>query len=140
MRVPPLVVVLFGSCLVAAGAPALADSVNFTARLAIDDPSAPQASEAKGSAALTLDTATRTLAWTVEYSGLSHPADALRCGSLEARTGPAIVAAGELKSPITGSKALSGADIAALSAGRWVCVVSAGDQTPELGGQVKPVR
>jgi hypothetical protein len=126
---------LIGLC-----APALADTVKYTAALAGDDLNAPAAAGAKGQASLTFDTASKMVAWTVEYSGLPQPATALSCGTFDAKTGPAINVTNGLASPIKGSKAIGDADAGALSAGKWVCVVGTGDDTIEIGGEVKPAR
>ena len=52
---------------------AKADQLKFTAALA---PGSGITSSGKGAATASLDTATKTLTWTVEYSGLSGPATA----------------------------------------------------------------
>src|SRR5665213_1624546 len=105
-----LCVGLFALGLIGIGAPTMADTVKYAARLAGDDLNGGQAGAAKGSAALTLDTASKTLTWTIEYSGLTQPVNALRCGSLEAQTAPTIVVTNGLATPIKGSKAISDAE------------------------------
>lgn len=119
----------------AAAGPGRADSVKFLAQLNAEGAAA---GAAKGSAALSFDTASRTLQWRIEYSGLRQPPRALGCGALDAPTGPAIWVSRNLASPITGSQALTDAQIAALGAGRWVCVLNS--EEADIGGAVKAAR
>jgi hypothetical protein len=129
----------FALCSFAATAfSARADMLNFTAPLASDD--APQSSAAKGNARLSLDTVSKTVNWTIEYSGLSAPAKAVDCGALDATSGPSIQLSSNLASPITGSKTLTDAEIGSLRAGHWVCLIGSADDEAELGGQLQPAR
>ena len=137
MRFPP-VAVLAGLAAAVMPLPSHADTINFTAQLASEGEAAPDQPAPKGSAALALDTATKTVRWTIEYSGLAQPPQAAGCGALDSPGGPAIWLNSNLASPITGSKTLSDDDIAALGGGRWVCVIG-GDEA-EIGGELKPVR
>jgi hypothetical protein len=126
--------------LVSVGAPAMADTVKYAAELAGDDLNAPQASAAKGKAAFTFDTASKTLTWTVEYSGLSQAATGWSCGTIDSKTGPVVSVKSGLASPIKGSKTIGEADASALSARRWVCVLETSDDNVEIGGEVAPAR
>ena len=114
---------------------ASADTVNFTAQLASEGDSQTTAAAARGTAALSLDTATRTIRWRIEYSGLLQPPHGIGCGDLTAATGPALWQTDRLASPVTGSKALTPEEVAALVAGRWVCVVDS--EESDIGGAVK---
>jgi hypothetical protein len=82
----------------------------------------PLQSAASGSAVASYDPATRTLSWTITYSGLSTrptamhfhgPADSTR------NAGIALLIPGNLDSPIMGSAVLSESQAADLLAGRW---------------------
>lgn len=70
MRVWTVVVPL----ILVAAAPAMAETIDLKAELSGSNESPPNDSQAKGTAEATLDTETRELTWTVEYSGLSGPA------------------------------------------------------------------
>ena len=118
--------------------PSRAETVNFTAQLASEGEAAANQPAPTGSAELSLDTATKTVRWTIEYAGLAQPPQAAGCGALDSPGGPAIWLNSNLASPITGSKTLSDDDIAALGGGRWVCVIG-GDEA-EIGGELKPAR
>jgi len=58
------------------GGVAQADQITFQADLASAAEVPPVTSPGKGSATASLDTTTKTLTWTVTYSGLSGPATA----------------------------------------------------------------
>ena len=58
------------------GGVAQADQITFKADLASAAEVPPVTSPGKGSATASLDTTTKTLTWTVTYSGLSGPATA----------------------------------------------------------------
>src|SRR5712691_10446069 len=107
----------------------LADTVPFNAQLASDADNATVA--ALGSASLSLDTATKIVRWTIEYAGLSRPPREVGCGALEPPGAPSIRLTGNLASPITGSKTLTDAEIAALNAGGWACVISGAGEEAE---------
>ena len=120
--------------------PAVADVVKFTAALTGDTDSATGSGGPRGKAALSLDTASKVATWSVEYSGLSGTAHGLSCGALDSLNGPPIQQTGALPSPIAGSKPLNDAEIAQLSAGRWVCVIDGASDDAEIGGALRPVR
>jgi hypothetical protein len=82
----------------------------------------PLQSLASGKAVATYDPATRTLSWTITYSGFSTrptamhfhgPADSTR------NAGIAVLIPGNLDSPINGSAVLTESQAADLLAGRW---------------------
>jgi hypothetical protein len=94
----------------------------------------------KGAATATLDTATKTLTWTVDYSGLSGAATAAHIhGPADpgANAGIVVPFTGDLASPIKGSATLSDAQIADLEAGKWyVNIHTAANKGGEIRGQL----
>ena len=92
-----------------AAGPAMAETINLQAELAGSNESPPNDSKATGAAQATLDTETRELTWTVEYSGLSGPAIGAHIhGPAAAGSNAGIMVPLQTgDSPITGSKVLS---------------------------------
>jgi hypothetical protein len=111
--------------------------MKFTANLA---PGPGITSSGKGAATAALDTATKTLTWTVEYSGLSGPATAAHIhGPADpgADAGVVVPFTGNLASPIKGSATLTDAQIAQLEAGKWyVNIHTAANKGGEIRGQL----
>ena len=98
---------------------AQAEQINFKADLA---PAPGVSSSGKGTATASLDSNTKTLTWTVDYSGLSGPATAAHIhGPADpgANAGIVVPFSGNLASPIKGSATLTDAQIAQLEAGKW---------------------
>ncbi len=116
--------------------PARADSLQFTGTLGNDVNLSDKPSAGKGTASLTLDTATKTVSWTVEYSGLSGAAAIMQCGALEAPSGPSVEVTSNLATPIKGSKTLADGEVSSLRAGHWICLVGTNDDEAELGGEL----
>src|SRR5690348_8812823 len=116
---------------------AQAEDIKFTADLA---PASGIASSGKGSATASLDTNTKTLTWTVDYSGLSGPATAAHIhGPADpgANAGIVVPFTGNLASPIKGSATLTDAQIAQLEAGKWyVNVHTEANKSGEIRGQL----
>ena len=116
---------------------AQADQLKLTANLA---PGPGITSSGKGAAAASLDTATKTLTWTVEYSGLSGPATAAHIhGPADpgADAGVVVPFTGNLVSPITGSATLTDTQIAQLQAGKWyINVHTAANKGGEIRGNL----
>ena len=116
---------------------AQADQLKFTANLA---PGPGITSSGKGAATASLDTATRPLTWTVEYSGLSGPATAAHIhGPADpgADAGVVVPFTGNLASPIKGSATLTDTQIAQLEAGKWyVNIHTAANKGGEIRGQL----
>jgi hypothetical protein len=94
----------------------------------------------KGSATASLDTATKTLTWTVGYSGLSGPATAAHIhGPADpgANAGIVVPFTGNLASPIKGSATLTDAQISQLEAGKWyVNIHTEANKGGEIRGQL----
>jgi hypothetical protein len=116
---------------------AQAEQVRFKADLAAGPGIA---SQGKGAATASLDTATKTLTWTVDYSGLSGPATAAHIhGPADPGTNAGILVpfTGNLVSPIKGSATLTDAQIAQLEAGKWyVNIHTEANKAGEIRGQL----
>ncbi len=117
--------------------PAKAAQITFRANLA---PGPGIASSGKGMATASLDTTTKTLTWTVDYSGLSGPATAAHIhGPADpgANAGIVVPFTGNLDSPIKGSATLTDAQIAQLEAGKWyVNIHTEANKPGEIRGQL----
>jgi len=75
MRKPVLRIALMAAaCLIAAGAPASAETLTFKTQLAGNKEVPPNTTGGKGEVTATYDTATKTLNWKGDYSGLTGPA------------------------------------------------------------------
>jgi len=119
---------------------ALADTVKFTAAL---DP-ASTSGAGKGTANLSLDTASKTLTGTIEYSGLSAaPAMAAFLSPPATQNGNPgtlpIPLPANPASPITVKMQLADPTIAGLKSGDWILLMGS-KQAPEIGGDVKPAQ
>jgi hypothetical protein len=116
---------------------AQAEQINFKADLA---PAPGVSSSGKGTATGSLDTNTKTLTWTVDYSGLSGPATAAHIhGPADpgANAGIVVPFSGNLASPIKGSATLTDAQIAQLEAGKWyVNIHTEANKPGEIRGQL----
>ena len=117
---------------------ARADTVKFTVDLTPDQEGKP----GKGTAILSLDTATKTLTGTIEYSGLSAPpAMAAFLSPPQAANGNPgtlpIPLQANPASPIKVTIKLADPAIAGLKSGNWVLLIGT-KQAPEIGGEVKP--
>lgn len=119
---------------------AWADSVPLKATLDAKSEVPPNASAGKGTMTGNLDTATKTLTYTVEYSGLTGPATAGHIhGPADpgANAPPVVPFAGNLASPIKGSAALTDAQIADLNAGKYyVNIHTEQNKGGEIRGQI----
>jgi hypothetical protein len=118
-------------------AAAQADELKFKADLAAGPGIT---SSGKGSATASLDTATKTLTWSVAYSGLSGPATAAHIhGPADpgADAGIVVPFTGSLASPIKGSATLTDAQIDQLEAGKWyINIHTAANKGGEIRGQL----
>lgn len=119
---------------------ALADTIKFTAALAPDK----EGGTAKGTANLSLDTASKTLTGTIEYSGLSGPPAMAAFLSPPPKQGAnpgtlPVPLPAKPTSPIQLNMKLPDTAIAGLKTGDWVLLLG-NKQAPEIGGDVKPVQ
>jgi hypothetical protein len=119
---------------------AWADTVKFTAALEPDKQGAP----GKGAAEMSLDTASKTLAVTITYSGLSAPPAMAAFLSPPATqngnpsTLPIPLPANPT-SPIKATMKLTDPAMAGIKSGDWVLLIGT-KQAPEIGGEVKPAQ
>jgi hypothetical protein len=123
-----------------AGATAGAETLKFKADLSAKEQVPPNDTTGTGKADISYDTATKTLTWTVTFSGLTgDPTAAHFHGPAEAgkTAGVALLIGTNPKSPATGSATLTDAQAADLAAGRWyVNVHTAANRPGEIRGQV----
>jgi len=122
-------------CLLAGAA--WADTVKLAAPLT---PVVQTIKDGKGSAALSLDTAAKTVSWTIDSSGIKAPAiAAFMVPGAKPSDDPTplmLTLPADAKSPIAGSMPLSDAQIAGIQAGTWWIMLGSKDG-PEIGGQIK---
>lgn len=103
-------------------APVSAETITLKGDLKGSNEVPPNNSTATGSAEASLDTASRRLTWTINFSGMSGPLTGAHFhGPAEAGRNAGIVLPfpGAATSPITGSATLNEAQAADLLAGRW---------------------
>lgn len=120
---------------------ARADQINFRATLNGASEVPPVTTPGTGAATARLDTATKMLTWTVNYSGLSGPATAGHIhgpAASGANAGVLVPFSGNLASPINGSATLTDAQISDLEAGRtYVNLHTAAHPPGEIRGQLE---
>lgn len=120
---------------------AWADQINFKADLSGANEVPPVTTAGKGSASATLDTGTKTLTWTVDYSGLSGPVTAAHIhGPAAAGTNAGVLVSlgTNLANPIKGSATLTNAQVSDLEAGRtYVNLHTADNKGGEIRGQLQ---
>ena len=144
MRVIPFKSALAASALALAfiaGAPAFAETVTFKTALTGAEEVPPNDSKGAGTVDASLDTSTKVLSWTIDYSGLSGPATAAHFhGPADAgkNAPPVVPIEGSLDSPIKGTATLSDEQAADLQAGKWYFNVhTAKHAGGEIRGQLK---
>ena len=106
----------------AAGAPANAAAIAYQADLTGAQETPPTDSKGKGSVDAAYDAATKTLTWTIAYSGLTGPAAAAHFhgpAKVGVKAAPVVPIKGDLKSPIKGSATLTDAQAKDLQDGLW---------------------
>ena len=137
-QTPGLVATIIGVFLLCGVA--RAEQINFKADLSSASEVPPVTGAGKGSATASLDTATKTLTWTVTYSGLSGPATAGHIhgpAAPGANAGVLIPFKPPLESPIRGSATLTDAQISDLEAGRtYINLHTAAHPSGEMRGQL----
>ena len=137
-QAPWLVVTIIGAFLLCGAA--RAQQTNFKADLSGTSEVPPVTSPGTGSATAALDPATKTLTWTVTYSGLSGPATAGHIhgpAAPGANAGVLIPFKPPLESPIKGSATLTDAQISDLEAGRtYINLHTAAHPPGEIRGQL----
>ena len=116
---------------------AWADTVKFTATLEPE-----KAGAAKGNATLTVDTDSKKLTWSIDYSGLSAPPAmaAILSPPKDPKGNPGtlpLTLPAKPASPISGTMQLTDDQIAGLKTGQWVVLIGSA-KAPEIGGEIKP--
>src|SRR5271156_4583799 len=135
-QAPWLVATIVGAFLLCGAA--RAEQINFKADLSGASEVPPVTSAAKGSAAASLDTASKTLSWTVTYSGLTPTAGHIHGpAAAGVNAGVLVPFSGNLASPIKGSATLTDAQISDLEAGRtYVNLHTTDNKGGEVRGQL----
>ncbi len=136
----PLLTALTLSAAMFFAASSFAAIVSYPATLSGPGEVPPVASPGTGKVDAKFDTATKTLSWTVTYSGLTGPATAAHFHGPAAagvNAPPVVPIAGNLASPIAGQAVLTDAQIADLAAGKWYFNIhTANNKGGEIRGQV----
>ena len=104
----------------AVGAPANAAAISYKADMTGAQETPPNDSPGKGTVAASYDPATKTLAWTITYSGLTGAAAAAHFhgpAKVGVKAAPVVPISGDLKSPIKGSAVLTDQQAKDLDAG-----------------------
>ena len=106
----------------ALAAPAFAETMNFSAKLAGSSEVPPNQEAGTGTVTATYDTDSKDFAWTIEYSGLTGDATAAHFHGPAAEgenADPVVPIEGELASPIKGNATLTEEQATDLQAGKW---------------------
>lgn len=116
---------------------AAADTVKLTAQMA---PMTAEAKTGKGTAALSVDTAAKTVDWTIDYSGVKPPAmGAFMIPGPKPSDDPTplmIDMPANPASPLKGSTRLTDPQVAGIQSGAWWVMIGS-KAGPEIGGQIK---
>jgi hypothetical protein len=99
----------------------------------------PKTTDGKGTATATLDTTTKVLNYTVDYSGLTGPATMAHFHGPAApgANAPVVVKFDPVTDPIKGTVTLTDAQMADLMAGKWYANVhTAANPAGEIRGQM----
>ena len=118
---------------------AQAAEVNFKADLSGASEVPPVTTAGKGTATAALDTATKTLTWTVTYSGLTPTAGHIHGPAAPGANAGVLVPLGNppFADPIKGSATLTDAQISDLEAGRaYINLHTADNKGGEIRGQL----
>ena len=141
MRVAHFKVAVAAAALVLSAAAANAETVKFKADLTGPAETPPTDSKGTGTLNATFDTATKTLTWTVDYSGLTGPAIAAHFhGPAPVRKAAPIEVPQKppLDSPMKGSATLTDAEAKDLMDGMMYFNIHTAEHKPgEIRGQVE---
>lgn len=144
MSTPFLRLALAGlACSLALAGPALAETVTLKAQLAGAKEVPPNNTQGKGEVTATFDTATKTLSWKGDYSGLSGPpimahfhgpADPSKNAGVVI---PIFMSAPAAKNPFEGSATLTDQQAQQVMAGEWyVNIHTDANKAGEIRGQL----
>ena len=118
---------------------AYADTVMFKGTMSGSTEVPPKTTDGKGTATASLDTTTKTLSYSVDYSGLTGPATMAHFhGPAEAGANAGVIVKFDSPaSPIKGTATLTDAQMADLMAGKWYANVhTATNPGGEIRGQM----
>ena len=117
-----------------------AEVLKYTTKLDGASETPANTSAGKGAAEVTLDTDSKTVSWTVTYSGLSGPATMGHLhgpAAVGAAAGVQIPLTGDLASPIKGSAPINDGQIGDLRGGLWyINIHTAKNPKGEIRGQL----
>jgi len=118
---------------------AWADTLKFTASL---EPEKPGSSKAKGTATLTVDTGSKKMDWSIDYSDLSAPPAmaAIMSPPKDPKGQPGTVPLtlpAKPTSPVSGTMQVTDDQVAGFKTGEWMVMVG-NAKAPEIGGEIKP--
>ena len=130
---------LLGAATLLTAVAAHAETITFKASLSGGAEVPPKTTDGKGTTTATLDTATKVLIYSEDYTGLTGPATAAHFhGPAEAgANAPVVVPFASAASPIQGTATLTDAQMADLMAGKWYANVhTAANPAGEIRGQM----
>jgi CHRD domain len=140
--IAPIMGTVFASALAITASAQMSDVKTFHATLSGAHEVPPVTTAGTGRAEIKLDTATKTLSWTVSYKDLSGPALAAHIHGPAAAVanGPVLIPFKDPgSSPITGSKNVTDTEIADLMAGKTYVNIHTAEHKPgEIRGQIMP--
>jgi hypothetical protein len=116
------ILILSAALAIAWGSPAFAEKITFKADMSGAQETPPNDSKGTGTANATFDTETKTLEWTIEYSGLTGEAAAAHFhgpAAAGAKAPPVVPIDGSLASPIKGTVTLPEQQANDLMGGLW---------------------
>jgi hypothetical protein len=133
-------ILMAGCALLALAGSAFAAEMMMKTELSAAQEVPPVESAATGTADVTYDDATKTLTWTVEYSGLTGPATAAHFHgpAKEGENAGVAIPIDDLESPMEGSATLTDEQAQQLADGLlYVNIHTAANPKGEIRGQVK---
>ena len=134
----PLLAIAAAACLFSFAASA--ETVQFTANMTGATEVPPKTTDGKGTATASLDTETKILTYSADYSGLTGPATAAHFHgpALPGANAPVVVPFTPPATPIHGTATLTDAQMADLMAGKWYANVhTATNPAGEIRGQLE---
>jgi CHRD domain len=118
-------------------ATAWGETIKLTAQMA---PVSTDIKTGKGTASLSVDTAAKTVGWTIDYSGIKAPAmGAFMVPGPKPTDDPTplmIEVPANAASPVKGAMTLTDPQVAGIQSGAWWIMLGS-KEGPEIGGQIK---